>query len=62
MPVVKKEAMVVLRTTDVRKAMYREVAADEGMRLSEWFRLLADHRVMQRTQEVGNLLSTTNAR
>ena len=54
MPIVRKESMVTLRLTSVRKALYREVAADEGMRLSEWLRLLADHRVMQRTQEVSS--------
>ena len=54
MPIVSKESMVTLRLTTARKALYGEVAADEGMRLSEWLRLLADHRVMQRTQEVSS--------
>ena len=63
MSVVKKEATVTLRTTSGRKAVYREVAADEGMRLSEWLRVLADRRVtQQRTQEVENLLVATNPR
>ena len=46
--------MVTLRTTSVRKALYREVAEGEGMRLSEWIRLLADRRVRQQTQRVSS--------
>ena len=53
MPVVRKEAMVTVRLSPVRKALYRELAAEEGLRLSEWIRLLADYRVMQRTQGIG---------
>ncbi len=49
MPVVNKESMLTVRCTPTRKALYREVAAAEGLRLSEWLRLLADHRVMQQS-------------
>ena len=51
MPVIKKESTVTLRVTPVRKALYREIAAAEGMWLSAWLRHLADHRVMERSQD-----------
>lgn len=53
-----KEAPINIRVTPARKAMYREQAAAEGMRLSEWLRRLADQRlaeVASRERSVGRV-------
>ena len=42
-----KTAAMICRTTPARKALYREVAAAEGLRLSDWLRRLADRRVAE---------------
>lgn len=46
-----KEAHVGVRTTPARKELWREVAAQEGLRLSEWMRRLAERRVAELTRE-----------
>lgn len=42
-----KDTQIVLRTTESRKSAYREQAAADGMRLSEWIRRLADRRLAE---------------
>ena len=40
-----KTEILATRTTPIRKALYREQAARDAMRLSEWLRWLADCRL-----------------
>jgi hypothetical protein len=48
-----KEAHVGVRTTHARKELWREYAAREGLRLSDWMRKLADSRVTASTRDHG---------
>lgn len=43
----KKEAVVGVRTTPARKELWREAAARDGLRLSEWMRKLAEERIRE---------------
>ena len=47
MPVPNKVALLAFRTTVVRKTLYEQMAESEGVRISEWFRMLADARVAE---------------
>jgi hypothetical protein len=43
-----KTEVITLRVTSGRKALYRDLAARDGFRLSEWLRRLADKRMAER--------------
>jgi hypothetical protein len=51
MPIPVKDAFVGMRVTPVKRALYRQVAEQEGLRLSAWLRTLADRQVADRLRD-----------
>ena len=47
MAVPNKVALLAFRTTLTRKTLYEQMAESEGVRMSEWLRMLADARVAE---------------
>ena len=53
-PIPNRTALIGARATPARKALYVELAAREGLRLSEWLRQLAERRVRELTRATDN--------